>query len=84
MSDSPLHPARPQAPNPATKPGQVPPPADPAAGGTATHNSAADGLPHSPKRDGDNAGGESTQSERRSNDKGHQRGPRPGDHQGGY
>lgn len=35
------------------------------------------GLPHSPKREGDNSGGESTASERRSSDKGHQRAPRP-------
>lgn len=42
------------------------------------------GFPHTPKRDGDNAGGESTASERHSSDKGHQRAPRPGDHQGGH
>ena len=38
----------------------------------------------SPKRDGDNSGGASTASEQGSADKGHQRAPRPGEHQGGH
>jgi len=83
MSHDPLHPARPQVPNPGAKPGQVPPPADPLPG-QADATSPADGLPHSPKREGDNAGGEATRSGGGSNDKGHQRAPRPGDHQGGH
>jgi hypothetical protein len=76
MND-PINPARPQAPSPATKPGQVPPapivPQAPVSGAPA----GREGMPHSPRREGDNSGGESTASERASADKGHQHAPRP-------
>ena len=78
----PIHPARPQAPSPATRPGQIPPvPIVPIAPQAPSPEQGAtrEGLPHSPKRDGDNSGGESTASERGSADKGHQRAPRPGE-----
>ena len=84
---APRHPSQPNVATPATRPGEQDIAAmrdtDADAGSAAT---PAGGAPHSPKRDGDNSGGESTASERRSADKGHQRAPRPGaeEHQGGH
>ena len=83
MTD-PINPARPQAPTPATKPGQIPPAPIVPQAPTSSAPAGPEGFPHSPKRDGDNSGGQSTASERNSSDKGHQRAPRPGDHQGGH
>jgi hypothetical protein len=83
----PIHPAKPNAATPATRPGEQPlagmREGDACLGNAAT---PASGTPHSPQRDGDNSGGESTASQQRSADKGHQRAPRPGieDHQGGH
>ena len=82
--DDSLHDARPNAATPDTRPGQRPlegmTPGDAGLGNAA----AATPAPHSPRREGDNSGGESTASERGSADKGHQHAPRPGDHQGGH
>jgi hypothetical protein len=83
----PIHSEKPNAATPATRPGESPPAAmkdtDPRIGNGAT---PVGGPAHTPKRDGDNSGGESTASERRSSDKGHQHTPRPGadEHQGGH
>lgn len=86
MTERPIHSAKPDAATPATRPGEPTLAAmketDAGIGSGLTPGGAA----HSPKRDGDNSGGESTASERRSSDKGHQRTPRPGadEHQGGH
>jgi hypothetical protein len=86
MTRSPIHPAQPNAATPATRPGEPQIAAMKDADAGIGSGMPSGGAPHSPKRDGDNSGGESTASERRSSDKGHQRTPRPGaeEHQGGH
>lgn len=87
MTSNTTHHEAPQAPRPSTHPGDSRTVAMNPADATAGAGSTPAGAPaHSPKRDGDNSGGESTASERRSSDKGHQRTPRPGaeEHQGGH
>ena len=79
---SPIHDARPNVASPDTLPGEHPLEGDGDA--CARSSNSASSTPHSPRRDGDNSGGQSTASERGSADKGHQHTPRPGDHQGGH
>lgn len=83
-----VHPAHgmPNAATPATRPGEQPLPAVRTQDEPHRDATPVGGAPHSPKRDGDNSGGESTASAGQSNDKGHQRAPRPGaeEHQGGH
>ena len=82
---SPLHPndGQPNVATPGTRPGEQKVPATPTQC-DPERAATPPGAGHTPRRDGDNSGGESTASERRSSDKGHQHTPRPGDHQGGH
>ena len=90
MPKSPIHDSRPTAASPAMRPGE-----SPAANATkeqprkraacdATSKSVTRDPRVTPKRDGDNGGGESTASALDSADQGHVHVPRPGEHQGGH
>jgi hypothetical protein len=90
MQKSPIHDSRPNTASPAIKPGESPAandtkeqPRDRAASDTASKSDTRDSRV-TPKRDGDNSGGESTASTLDSSDQGHVHVPRPGEHQGGH
>lgn len=82
---SPIHPAggAPNVATPGTRPGEQKTPATRTQDELHRGATPPGGAP-TPRRDGDNSGGESTASQERSADKGHQHTPRPGDHQGGH